>query len=335
MHELRVYSVAQLIDLYDKQLLILRNTEVRHVRKIRGYIVEQFSEGNVFFPPVIVSENDGVLYVVDGSSRLKAIFEIPALIEKLELSNDEKELAVGIQLQISFMDVMLGFQVHDSLNKETRDQLYIDYNTKGKKVALSKRIAYDSRNAINVMTNEILQQHTALLLAGVEQEKVSLNRPKNKKFLSLSQLRTIIAIFITGKENVSMMQMNDISQAHIDARQPLILAWLDEIFLLESPQNIGDYHMSILANFTVVRALAYYSLVGEKDVQVEHKEQYIRQRMRALKHVSWESRQSLWEQFDGVHRGRHQLYFINKDKQTLEQLIGWLAVEGGGTYVKA
>ncbi|MER2108110.1 MAG: DNA sulfur modification protein DndB [Solibacillus sp.] len=334
-HELRVYSIAQLIDMYDKQLLVLRSTEMRHVRKIRSYIIEQFGAGNVFFPPIVASENDGILYVIDGSSRLKAAFEIPALIEKMELSMDHKELEVGIQLRLSLQNVRLGFQVHHNLDERTCDQLFIDHNTKGKKVALSKRIAYDSRNAINVVTNEILQQHTALLLAGVEQEKVSLNRPKNKKFVSLSQLRTIVALFVTGKENVNMTQANEIDQASLDVRFPLIMAWLDEVFSLEPPQNIGDYQMSILANFTVVRSLAYYALVGEKDVPKEQKEYYIRQRMQALKHISWESRQVLWEQFNGTYRGKHQLYFINKDKQTLDQIIDWLVAEGGGTYVKA
>lgn len=335
MHELTTYSVAQLVELYEQKRLILRKTEIRQVREIRNYIIEQFGDGNIFFPPIVASKNGDVIYVIDGSSRLRAIFDLLDYIPKLELSKDERELTVGIQLQLGLLDVTLAIQLYDNLDEQTRNQVYLDQNTKGKKVALSKRIAYDSRNAINIVTNEILQQHTELLLAGVEQEKVSLNRPTNKKFLSLSQLRLLVSLFITGKEQIQMVRMKNIDEAYIEGRLPLIMAWLDELFALEPAQNIGNYEMSMLANFTVVRALAYYALVGEKQVEQEQKEPHIRQRMQALKHISWESRQALWEQFDGTYRGKQPLYYISKDKQTLAALINWLTFEGGGHYVKA
>lgn len=327
--QLVIFTVQEIAEQLEQEQMILRKTEPRHTRKIRQYVMEQFMTGDVYIPPIVASENDGVLYIIDGSSRLRSIVDILPLTDRMLLSGNREEQKKAAQLNTSIGDVQLAFQIFKDFTEEERDQLYLDTNTKGKKVALSKRIAYDSRNTINTVTNELLQQHEALRFAGIEQEKVSINRPANKNFLSLSQLRSIVSLFLVGRETESGIHTQYVDQELIEKRLPILNAWLDEVFTLEGPEKIGDYNMSILASFLFVRALTYYALKGEDLVAQEKRVDYIRNRMKALKHISWETCQPLWQRFDGKYRGVYQLYFVNNNKKNLEAIIAWLCIEGG------
>lgn len=331
---LAIFTIEQIADQVERQTIVLRLTEPRHTRKIRQYVMEQFMVGDVYIPPIVASENDGVLHIIDGSSRIRGILEILPLLNRMMLSEDPEEQKKATQLNASLGDVPLAFQIFDNFTKEQRDQLFLDANTKGKKVALSKRIAFDSRNTINTVTNELLHQHEALRFAGIEQEKVSINRPANKNFLSLSQLRAIVALFIVGKEAEAGIYTQHVDEQLIEKRLPILNAWLDELFNLEGPEKIGDYHISILASFLFVRALAYYALRGEEFVDSKQRAQYVRNRMKALKHISWETCQPLWERFDGKYRGTSNLYFVNNSKKTLLEIIDWLCLEGGDSASK-
>ncbi|WP_274309216.1 DNA sulfur modification protein DndB [Solibacillus daqui] len=331
---LAIYTIHEIAQQIEQQTIILRKTEARHTRKIRQYVMEQFVTGDVFIPPIVATENNGVLYIIDGSSRLRSMVDILPMANRMLLSEDIEEQKKAAQLCASIGDIKLAFQVFHDFTEEQQDQLYLDANTKGKKVALSKRIAYDSRNTINTVTNELLLQHEALRFAGIEQEKVSINRPANKNFLSLSQLRAIVSLFLVGKEIESGVHTQQVDQVLIEQRMPILNAWLDELFILESPDKIGDYNISILASFLFVRGLAYYALKGEQFIGQAKKTDYVRNRMKALNHVSWESRQSLWHRFDGRYRGPSGLYFVTNNKKTLAAIINWLCNEGGDVVLK-
>lgn len=329
-----IFTVQEIAQMVEQQKMILRNTELRHTRKIRQYVMEQFMNGDIYIPPITVSDNDGVYYVIDGNSRIRGILDILPQLSRLILSENLEEQKKATQLNASLSDVPLAFQIYSDFTQQEREQLYLDANTKGKKVALSKRIAFDSRNTINIVTNELLQQHEALRFAGVEQEKVSMNRPANKNFLSLSQLRALIALFIVGKEAESNIYTQHVDEELIERRLPVLNAWLDELFKLEGPEKIGDYHISILASFLFVRALAYYALKGEEFIATSKKADYVRGRMKMLKHISWETCQPMWERFDGKYRGTSGLYFVNSNKKTLNQIIEWLCFEGGDVLLQ-
>lgn len=329
-----IFTIQEIAELVEQQRMILRNTEPRHTRRFRQYVMEQFMKGDVYIPPIVASENDGIFHIIDGSSRIRGILEIFPLLNRLMLSENQEEQKKATQLSVSLGDIPLAFQLFENFTKEQRDQLFLDANTKGKKVALSKRIAFDSRNTINTVTNELLQQHEALRFAGIEQEKVSINRPANKNFLSLSQLRAIVALFIVGKEAESGIYTQHVDEELIDKRLPILNAWLDQLFHLEGPEKIGDYHISMLASFIFVRALAYYALKGEDAIPTAKKVQYVTDRMKALKHISWETCQPLWERFDGNYRGTSNLYFVKNSKKSLLAIIDWLCLEGGGVASK-
>lgn len=331
---LAVFTVQEIAEQIEQQMIVLRKTEARHTRKIRQYVMEQFMTGDVFIPPIVATENEGVLYIMDGSSRLRSIVDILPLANRMLLSDDMEEQKKAAQLCASIGDMKLAFQIFKDFTKEEQDQLFLDANTKGKKVALSKRIAYDSRNTINTVTNELLQQHEALRFAGIEQEKVSINRPANKNFLSLSQLRAIVSLFLVGKETESGIHTQSVDQELIDRRMPILNAWLDELFILESPEKIGDYHISILASFLFVRGLAHYALKGEQFIGQTKKVDYVRNRMKALNHISWETCQPLWHRFDGNYRGSSRLYFVHNNKKTLGAITDWLCSEGGDVVLK-
>lgn len=333
------YTVEELTEMLQNERLILRETNKVQVRMIRKYIIDNIMTGDIYMPPLVALVSDGrlldekvqSLIIIDGSHRLKALLQLESMITKLINSEDELERKKGFQLHYSIADVELCIQVFEGLTTTEMDQLYIDLNTKGKKVALSKRIAYDSRNVINIATNRFLENNKAINIAGIEMEKSAVMRPHNKKLLSLSQLRTIVSLFVFGKHVTNRLPiMKEIQDELFNERFKLIEVWFEELFTLYKPESIGDYNKSMLASFPLLLALAHYALLGESEVQPDQKEKYIRLRMKKLSHIDWSRDQQIWQQFNGSIRGREKFYYLNNDKKTFNALIAWLCSEGGG-----
>lgn len=158
-------------------------------------------------PPLVAAAEEGMLggqtpgglRIVDGSHRMKALLQLEDQIFMSMKSEKDEEIRNAYYLQYLLEKTEISIQVLEGLSMDEENQLFIDLNTKGKQVALSKRIAYDSRDRLNGMTNRILQSNAKLIEAGVETEKRAIIRPANKKFLSLSQLRLLVATLLAGK----------------------------------------------------------------------------------------------------------------------------------------
>lgn len=328
---LTVYTVEELCQMVQFDQLILRETSVPHVRKIRKYITDNFLANAVYFPPIVAmvsasqSLSDGKptsLIVIDGSNRLKAVTEFEGTIFKLIQSDDEQSQRCGFMLKYRLKDMKIAVQVFEGLTESEAAQLYVDLNSKGKKVALSKRIANDSRNVINVATNYILSQHQQLKQAGIETERASLIRPKNKNFLSLSQLRSVVMLFIGDYSKLTTFDEQEMTPIF-----QRLHTWFDQLFELQSPENIGNYHNSILASFPVVYALAEYACWNIEEVKVDEQIAYIQGRMELLKQLNWGRNQKIWQQFNGSYKGKEGYYYIDNNKKTIQTIVEWLVKE--------
>ncbi|MEK5071445.1 DNA sulfur modification protein DndB [Sporosarcina sp. FSL K6-1508] len=332
-----IYTLQELLNMLEDNQLTLGKTNKVQVRMIRKYIVDNVLTEQIYLPPIVArleggSLDDGKptqLTVIDGTQRMKALSQLKSVILKTMNSEDEEERKKGFKLHYTFDEIEVAVQVFEGLTTSEADQMYVDLNTKGKKVSLSKRIAYDSRNDINQATNRILQSNPLLRQAGVEQEKHSVMRPKNKKLLSLSQLRQLVALFVTGKTIASNLALETEVQLQSEENIELINTWFEELFKLYPVHSIGNYEVSMLASFPLLTAIATYAVEGMEKMSFEEKRQGIIERMRKLRAVTWERKNPIWREFEGSERGREKYYYLANNKKSIGSLVAWLRLKGG------
>lgn len=331
------YRLEELLQMYTEGRLVLREINIVQVRQIRKYLFDNIEAGQVYFPPIVAyipngSLDDGKpkeLHIIDGTQRLKALSQLENEMMKLIGSDSEEQQKKGFAMDYLLPEVKLAIQVFEGLTSDEADQMFIDHNTKGKKVALSKRIAYDSRNSINVMTNEILQVNELLKVAGVEQEKHAVMRPKNKNLVSLSQLRGLVGLFSLGRPIKSQAMLEEINEEQMTNSVALMDIWFKKLFKLCPAETIGDYRISKLASFPLLTAVAMYVLGETEDLTFEEKKRIVADRMQRLETVDWRRENVEWRQFKGSERGRDRYYYLHDDKQNMDALVNWLRIKGG------
>lgn len=323
-----IYSVEELSDMMKNNCIQLREVSQPQVRQIREYLFENATARHIYLPPLVASVKEikggkpEKLTMIDGNKRIQALCQLPKLIDQSLQSSDEKmEKAVVIDFLLN--ETAIAVQVIEGLSQAECDQLYIDFNSRGKKVALSKRIEYDSRNEINQITNQVLIQNNELKNAGVETEKRAIIKPANKNLLSLSQLRQITAVFVTGKMNKEFKAVEMEATLTQLEYVTLINFWFDKLFQLHPSRTIGNYEATILASFPMLLALACYVNKNVIDKELNVRKKMINERMNRLVGVNWNPQSETWSQFKG-RRDKNNLFYFARDQKTIQQLVAWL-----------
>lgn len=337
-----VYSYKELIGLLKNKDIHLRDINQVRVRMIKKYMLDNALSGHIYFPPLVANleklkTNSGIeekLAIIDGTQRLTALLQLEDLILKAKNSEQQAEIKKGYNLQYLLESTAFAIQVFDNITKEEADQLFIDLNTKGKIVALSKRIAYDSRSLTNQITNAVLTLNEELQIAGVEMEKRAVIRPANKKLLSLSQLRQLVEIFISGKQLSKKMGSDEKFMLQQDEYTQLMHLFLHELFKLYPARSIGNYHQSMLASYPLLLSLVLYINKDDAYLPFQIRKENLLWKMGNLRHVDWSRTNPVWLQFKGSHLGRDQYYYLDKSKENIERLIQWLESKGGEEDVK-
>lgn len=324
------YSMQELSKFIMSGQVTLREVNKLHVRTIKKYILENILNEQIYFPPIVANVNEGgfnngkplEFTIIDGNNRLKAFCSLQEMGYKAIQSEREEEIKKGYKLLQFVENTELTILLFEGLSQEEVDQLYIDLNTKGKKVALSKRIAFDSRNELNQITNNVLHTNESLKIAGVEIEKRAVVRPNNKKLLSLSQLRQIVAVFLTGK--MIYRTADEGYEATMEAKQyiKLVNSWFDELFTLYPPESIGDFNESMLANNTLLISMAYYANKGLEKKTFDERKKELLNRMKDINEVNWKRTNPIWRDFKGTDRAGY--YYLSSDKDNIEKLVKWL-----------
>ncbi|WP_179033093.1 DNA sulfur modification protein DndB [Paenibacillus kribbensis] len=304
------------------------------IRTIRNYIVDNILNNEIYFPPLVVaryteeakedSRLSDQLTIIDGNGRLLALSQISTVIDQKQKSLDPKELDQSESLRIFISESSIAIQIYEGLNQEEIMQAYVDFNTKGKKVALSKLIAYDSRNEINRISNDVLEQNTDLVKAKVERELKSLKKPNNKSFLTLSQLRKIISIFLTSELKSELPKGNIKNKLNYEENIDLINEWFKSLFKLHPPDTIGNYHKTMLASFSILQAIAYYAIRGTSQMNYESKLKTIQERMSKIYIINFSPNHEQWELFKGVRRGKDNYYYLSGNKDDVLKIERWL-----------
>ncbi|QQZ07685.1 DNA sulfur modification protein DndB [Heyndrickxia vini] len=331
------YSLKEIKCMFAEDRLVFKEVRQSQVRSIKKYIFENAHKQQVYFPPIVASVDKAQLgkkkpqklTIIDGSKRIKALLQLDDMIAKAIKSDNDEEAKKAFMLMYSLKETEFAFQIFEGLTKLESDQLYIDLNTKGKKVSLSKRIEFDSRNEINQITNYILQHHALLKTAGVETEKQAIIRPGNKKLLSLSQLRQLVSIFLTGNIASSSLELNVNLSHELAEYSELIIGWFDQLFEFYPAHSIGDYHESMLASFPVLISVALYSNKGLYHLPIEKRKIKLQERMRNIRNVNWKRTNKDWEQFKGSKKGREKYFYLAKDKKNIKEIVKWLENQRG------
>ncbi|MGN7178243.1 DNA sulfur modification protein DndB [Cytobacillus sp. SAFR-174] len=325
--------VSELVKMHKEKKLILRDTNQLQVRRIKKYVFSNAAGGEIYMPPLVAAAEKGMLggqtpgglRIVDGSHRMKALLQLEDQIYMSMKSEKDEEIRNAYHLQYLLEKTEISIQVLEGLSINEENQLFIDLNTKGKQVALSKRIAYDSRDRLNGMTNRILQSNAKLIEAGVETEKRAIIRPANKKFLSLSQLRLLVATFLAGKLLNRSDEWKEDAGGEDEAYKDIVNSWFDKIFSYKSPKRIGNYHETMLASFPLIQAISIYAMKDWGNQSLSEKKQSLIERMDSLKEVNWGSTNPEWRRFEGVARG--EIFYLDKSKRNIEKIAYWLETQ--------
>lgn len=331
------YPVRELVTMLAEGRLRIRDKDVLQIRKIRAYIFDNVLTDQIYLPPLVAYLEEGTLAdgkpakltIIDGTQRIVALSQTTNSIVHRVNSEIEQERRQGLKLLQSLSHTEMAVQVFEGLTANEADQLFIDLNTKGKKVPLSKRIAFDSRNDINRITNEILVDNILLREVGVEEEKRAVIRPKNRNFVSLSQLRQIVGLFITGKTISSSLEQENLFTLNSEENIELINLWFAELFKLHPIDSISNYEKCMLASYPLLYSIANYAVHGMKEMGFEEKKEELLLRMRKLKFIDWSPSNKVWKQFKGSERGSRRLYFLNQDKANMAAIVSWLQLQGG------
>lgn len=325
------YSIETLEKMFMEGKLKLREINIPQVRQIRNYILDNALEERIYFPPIVAYKKEGVqsdtLYIIDGNQRMMAFTQLYEFAFKKLGSDDPKDAEKARKVLDFICDTEIAVQVFEGLSEKEANQMYVDFNTKGKKVALSKRIAFDSRSDINQITNKVLQGNTMLRSAGIEMEKRAIIRPANKNFLSLSQLRQVVTVFLTGKMTVDQNKNIELS-LDVDQYLELIRTWFNELFALYPAKSIGDYEKSMLASFPLVMAVVLYALSDMENMSFEERKATIISRMKGLKGVDWSRDNPVWTNFEGSIRGAFKYFYLDNNKKNIEKMAKWLEQQG-------
>ncbi|WP_285767279.1 DNA sulfur modification protein DndB [Peribacillus sp. SI8-4] len=325
------YSIMELVDMYRNGQIATREINQLRVRSIKNYLLENALTNQIYLPPLVASCREGTfsvkeaaqLSIIDGTQRIVAFAQLEDSILKA-LKKDEEKVKQAYKLDSLMKDSAIAVQVFEGLTEAEESQLYLDINLRGKKVPLSKRISFDSRNNLNVITNQVLHTHQALRTAGVELEKRSINRPANKNLLSLSQLRQVIGIFMTGRVYVNIEEKVSSCPLASSEYITLIHLYLNELFEMFPPERMGDCTKCMLACYPLFVAVALYANDQMENQPIDHRKQLITTRMSKLKAVDWSPANPIWREFSGTYKGRPSVFQLSNDKHNIKAMVRWL-----------
>lgn len=329
--QIQSYCVKDLLKLMSEKKIKLIDVPQDRVRMVKNYIVDNILSNEVYLPPLVVSVNSidqkidhlNEMKIIDGNARLKAFSQIQAIVESKDMSTDFDEIRQGEALRFFLNEGYIALQLVEGLSNDEYYQAYIDFNTKGKKVALSKLISYDSRNEINVICNDLLEQNPDLEKAGIDREKHYILKPYNKNFLSLMQLRKLTAIFLLCDLKSDLPKGPIKNSLSLEENISLINEWFQYLFDFQPPEVIGDYNKTMLASYPLLLAIAYYSIKGTKSYTFDVRKKELKKRMEVLRNIDFSPDHTQWELFEGKRKNKY--YFLNSNKRDILTIQKWLS----------
>lgn len=327
-----IFSISDLIGMVREQQIQIRSPYQHRIKSFKDYIEGNLS-GDIFIPPLVMNRDEyGSFQVIDGSVRIQALAQLEKRVIEKENSPDLEDYTDAIKLRHFLTNGYLSVQVFEGLEEDDINQLYIDFNTKAKKVSISKLISYDSRDKVNILTNNLLENFPDLERAGVEKEKRAIMKPSNRNLVSLMQLKKLVATFLKNDLIDAVPKIQVINQYSGEQNIELIKTWFNCLFEIADPETIGDYTKSMLSSFPLLSAMAYYVVNDTQTLGFEKKRNHILKKMKAIQHLNYKHENKIWKEFEG-RRAKYD-YIVLKNSQTnIRKIVNWLEREERGGYV--
>lgn len=329
VQNVEVFPIKDLIGMVKEHQIIIRNPYQHRIKSFKDYIEGNLS-GDIFIPPIVMNIDEyGGFQVIDGSVRLQALVQLERRMIEKESSPNLDDYTDAVKLRNFLSNGYLSVQIFERLEEGDVNQLYIDFNTKGKKVSVSKLISYDSRNKVNVLTNNLLEGFPELEKAGVEKEKRSIIKPSNKNLLSLMQLKKLVATFLKNELISAVPKIQVINQYSEEENIELIRTWFNCLFEIMDPAEIGDYSKSMLSSFPLLHAMAYYSVKGTHELNFEQKKIHIINKMKAIKNLNYKHENNIWKEFEG-RKAKYNYVVLKTSQINIFEIVNWLEQEERG-----
>lgn len=323
------FLIKDLIEMVKARQILIRNPYQHRIKSFRDYI-EGNLLGDIFIPPLVMNMDVyGDFQVIDGSVRIQALVQLERRVIEKENSPDLNDYTDAIRLRHFLSNGYLSVQIFKGLDEDDINQLYIDFNTKAKKVSVSKLISYDSRNKVNVLTNNLLEGFLDLEKAGVEKEKRAIMKPSNKNLLSLMQLKKLVATFLKNDLISTVPKIQVINQYSEEENIELIRTWFNCLFEIMDPVIIGDYTKSMLSSFPLLNAMAYYAVKDTHTLDFEQKKNHILKKMKAIQHLNYKHENNIWEEFEG-RKVKYDYIVLNNSHTNIIEIVNWLEQEERG-----
>lgn len=324
-----VFPIKNLINMVKEQQILIRKPYQHRIKSFRDYI-ENNILGDIFIPPLVMNMDEyGNFQVIDGSVRIQALVQLERRVLEKENSPDLNEYREGVSLRHFLSNGYLSVQIFKELEKDDINQLYIDFNSKAKKVSISKLISYDSRNKVNVLTNNLLEGFSDLEKAGVEKEKRAIMKPSNKNLLSLMQLKKLVATFLKNDLISTIPKIQVINQYSEEENIELIRTWFNCLFEIMDPVTIGNYTESMLSSFPLLNAMAYYAVKDTHTLDFKQKKIHILKKMKAIQHLNYKHENNIWKEFEG-RKAKYDYIVLKNSKTNIIEIVKWLEQEEWG-----
>ncbi|MGG0717661.1 DNA sulfur modification protein DndB [Robertmurraya massiliosenegalensis] len=238
------------------------NRDINHVRlpKIMNYVNSYDSYPGIFFPSImcvysgnpiqdfnvnrleLVVPEESHLIVIDGQHRIKSL---ESFINSKKIAAERKEKVLNSDLTL---------QLYFGLSQDDMKNLFADINSNSVKVSMSLVTAYDTREVLNILVQELYEVSSSLQSLGIEFSKSKLMRPKNINFITSVRLKKFISLLLFNKKQLSLKE-----EKHIKNHYDQILSFLERFFYFFTsflPNNPGDVLKYVLGHEAVQNALA-------------------------------------------------------------------------------
>ncbi|UTR06986.1 DGQHR domain-containing protein [Alkalihalobacillus sp. LMS6] len=238
-----------------------RDLSYNRFPNIVKYIKQGSEELGIYFPAFVFSfrgdlnqvdvgmqklrlENENDLVIIDGQHRLKALDQFYlGELNNINLNNSNFESSITAQIYIG-------------LTIEQERNLFIDINSKSKKVTNSLITKYDSRDIMNILTTDLYKISSHVRSLGIQFDKSRVYRPRDTEFTTSVKFKIFLSIILFGKNSLNSADLHLIRNNYDETLN--LLAKFFDVFVHAIPVVPGDISKFSLGDDSMQKALANY-----------------------------------------------------------------------------
>ncbi|SFA86042.1 MULTISPECIES: DNA sulfur modification protein DndB [unclassified Bacillus (in: firmicutes)] len=297
-------TIQELTDCVREGRVITKQVTPSRVKAITHSLFMNAEKQQLFFSPMVANLEsgnlehwvDGKISIIDGSHRLKAFQHLAEIMEKSILSERKGRAKIGWNIYYLMQNCRIPIQIYEGLSEKEQSQLYIDLHKK--KMTRSNKILLSKDTYINWISNYLFK---------VDAEG---GNEGTKKAMSLSQLKKIVNIFVTGKLIQGDKNASFKPCLRREEYVQLIHYWKNTLNEMCARNTTLS---SLCDHFTNIVAIAQFVNHKYENASCAEREQILQERMGGLEKM--ETRFQVWELFEAmeaeVSRMDKQLNLLN------------------------